>query len=397
MKSKIILIHRIFASYRKPIYDKLAEVHDFLLLHGLNDKTIKQATTPYSKSIKAFQYSRNDTHLFFQSFSDLFKFRPKAVIHEFAIGILSLLPMYVCCKLLGTKFILYSHGYNRLAGFHPETSWADKYRVFLMKRADAVILYTNSDKKRLSTHINSNKIFVAQNTLDTKHLVEIRNNLVVEGKEKLKLRLGFTHKYNLTFIGRLLDEKMPETVLHVFGIIQKKLPNQVGIHFVGGGETAHLQAIVAEKKWQNHITFHGAVYEDRKSGEFLYASDMMIMPGYLGLAVNHAFIFDCPVISFSQTENGPFHSPEIEYVLESETGFLIPDLSVEKMANALIAYLQNEPLQLKMKENIRFKMENELTIDNMVKGFTDAIDYALQPKVASAISAPVVSDLSELA
>jgi glycosyltransferase involved in cell wall biosynthesis len=397
MKSKIILIHRIFASYRKPIYDKLAEIYDFLLLHGLNDKTIKQATTPYSKSIKAFQYSKNDTHLFLKSFTKLLKVGPKVVIHEFAIGILSLLPMYVCCKLLGTKFILYSHGYNRLTGFHPEKSWSDKYRVFLMKRADAIILYTNSDKERLSTHIKSDKIFVAQNTLDTKHLVEIRNHLAEEGKEKLKLRLGFTHKYNLTFIGRLLGEKMPETVLHVFDIIQKKLPNQVGIHFVGGGDITPLQAIVDSKKWQNHVTFHGAVYEDKKSGEFLYASDMMIMPGYLGLAVNHAFIFDCPVVSFLQTENGPFHSPEIEYVVENETGFLIPDLSVEKMANAIVSYLQNEPLQLKTKENIRFKMENELTIDNMVKGFTDAIDYVLQPKLASALSKPVVSDLSELA
>jgi glycosyltransferase involved in cell wall biosynthesis len=396
MKSKIILIHRIFASYRKPIYDKLAEVHDFLLLHGANDTTIKQATTLYSKPIKSFQYSKNDTHLFIESFSNLFKFRPEAVIHEFAIGILSLVPMYICCKILGTKFILYSHGYNRMTGFHPEKSWADKYRVFLMKRADAVILYTNTDKKRLSPYVNSNKIFVAQNTLDTKHLVEIRNDLVEEGKEQLKHRLGFTHKYNLTFIGRLLDEKMPETVLHVFDSIQKKLPNQVGIHFVGGGEIAHLQAIVKEQNWQNHVTFHGSVYEDQKSGEFLYASDMMIMPGYLGLAVNHAFIFDCPVVSFSQTEKGPFHSPEIEYVVENETGFLIPDLSVEKMANTIVSYLLNEPLQLKTKENIRYKMEHELTIDNMVKGFTDAIDYALEAKVASALAEPVVSDLSEL-
>ena len=396
MKSKVILIHRIFASYRKPIYDKLAEAHELLLLHGLNDKTIKQATTPYSQSIKAFQYSTNETHLFFQSFSDLFKYRPKAVIHEFAIGMLSLLPMYVCCKLLGTKFILYSHGYNRMTGFHPEKSWADKYRVFLMKLADAVIIYTQSDKKLLSTHVNSDKIFVAQNTLDTRHLVAIRNNLVQEGKEPLKQRIGFKYKYNLTFIGRLLDEKMPETVLHVFDILQKKLPNQVGIHFVGGGEMAHLQALVAEKQWQNHVTFHGAVYDDQKSGAFLYASDMMIMPGYLGLAVNHAFIFDCPVISFSQTEKGPFHSPEIEYVVENETGFLIPDLSVEKMANAIVAYLQNEPLQLKTKENIRFKMENELTIENMVKGFTDAIEYALQAKVASTSAEPVASPSGEL-
>jgi glycosyltransferase involved in cell wall biosynthesis len=376
-KVQVLMIHRIFASYRKPIYDKLAQHFNYLLLHGKNDTTIDQVVTDYSREIKLFQYAKNSTSIIFQNFSHLFTFKPEVVIHESSIGILSLLPTYLLCKLRGAKFILYGHGYNRFNNFQPEKSWADKYRVWLMKLSDAIIIYTNTDKNRLSKYIHHNKIFVAQNTLDTSHLVPIKTSLKEEGKEKLKQRLGFTHPYNLIFIGRLLDEKMPDKILEVFDILNKKMPDQIGIHYVGGGNTKVLKQIVKEKQWEAHVKFYGAVYDDTKTGEYLFASDLMIMPGYLGLAVNHAFAFDCPVISFKQTEKGPFHSPEIEYVVDHETGFLIPELSVEKMADKIVSYFHDSALQAYMQSKIKEKIEKDLTTDKMVKGFTDAVYFVL--------------------
>jgi glycosyltransferase involved in cell wall biosynthesis len=376
-KIKVLMLHRIFASYRKPIYDKLAEKYDYILAHSDKEKTIKQTVTSYSKTIRAFQYNKGVTSLFFENFSLMLKFKPKIFIHEVAIGVLSILPTYLLCKIMGIKFILYGHGYNRLNGFNPKHSWADKYRVFLMRIAHASIVYTETDRQRLGEYSDVNKIFVAQNTLDTTNLVALRQDFEQEGKTKIQERIGFTHPYNLTFIGRIIDEKMPEKILEVFDILEEKMPNQVGIHFVGGGEIEPLQNIVQQKNWQNKVKFYGSIYDERQSGEYLFASDLMIMPGYLGLAVNHAFIFDIPVISFAQTETGPFHSPEIEYVTNGETGFLVPNLSVEAMATTIEMYLKNPALQAKMKKNIRHKMEHELTIANMVKGFTDAIDFVL--------------------
>ena len=388
MKTKVLMLHRIFASYRRPIYDKLAENYDYLLIHGNKDTTINQSVTPYSKVIKSWQYNSNPTNVFFESFSTLFKFKPKVFIHELAIGMLTMLPMYVCCKLMGVKFILYSHGYNRLYGFHPPSSWADKYRVFLMKLADATIIYTHKDRKMLGEYANINKIFVAQNTLDTTQLKVIKKELEKEGRIQIKQRLGLTHTYNLTFIGRIIDEKMPEKILEVFDILQQKMPNQIGIHFVGGGDVEALKRTVEEKKWENDVLFHGAIYDDQHTGAFLYASDMMLIPGSLGLAINHAFMFDCPIISFDKCGNIPFHGPELDYVVENETGFLIPDLSVKKMAEKLMAYLLNEPMQMEMKKHIQDKMNTQLTIDNMVLGFTDAVDFALNKSKRSDIVSP---------
>ena len=376
---KVLMIHRIFASYRKPIYDRLAEKYNYVLLHGKNDTSIHQSETQYSKPIKGFQYTKNPTNLFFQSFTPLFKFKPKVVIHEFAIGMASLVPMYLCSKIMGAKFILYSHGYNRLSGFNPTKSLSDKYRILLMKLADAVVIYSNTDKRMLSQYADGRKIFVAQNTLDMTKLLDIKSDLDTLGKEALKQRLGFIYRYNLIFIGRLLEEKMPEKVLEVFDILNAALPNQIGVHFVGGGDKAKLESIVVKHGWQESIKFYGSVYEDQKAGEFLFASDLMIMPGYLGLAVNHAFAFDCPVVSFKQTKTGPFHSPEIEYVVQNETGFLIPNLSVTLMAEKILEYLQDDAMQTVIKNNIK-RLTEELTPEKMVLGFTDAVSYALNPK-----------------
>jgi glycosyltransferase involved in cell wall biosynthesis len=382
-KPKVLMIHRIFPSYRKFVYDKLAESFNFLLLHGDNDTEVKLAVTDYSKVIKGFNYSKKNTHLIFDTFSTLFKFKPEAIIHESSIGILTLFPMYICAKIMGVKFILYGHGYNRFTGFEPDKSWIDKYRVFLMKISDATIVYTHTDKRRMSNFVSAEKLFVAQNTLDTKPAKVIRTGLDAFGKEAIKQKLGFTHPFNLIYIGRIVEEKRPENLLDIFEILNKKMPNQVGIHFVGGGEVEPLEKRIKDNNWQDSVKFHGWIHDSQKSGEILYASDLMIMPGNVGLAVNHAFMFDCPVVTFLQTEMSP---PEIEYIVDNETGFKIPDFSIEKMANTIQEYLQNEELQQSMQKAIRHKMDIELTPENMAKGFMDAVDYVLHKNTEGVIA-----------
>jgi glycosyltransferase involved in cell wall biosynthesis len=373
------MLQRIFPIYRKPAYDSLANSYNFTLLHGKNDSGIKQIETDYCQTVKAFQYSKNPTHVIFESFSHLWKGKPKVVIHEFAVGVLSLIPMYVCCKLMRVKFILYSHGYNRTKGFFPKTVWADKYRLFLMKLADAVVIYTHSDKQKLGQYIDNNKIFVAQNTLDRTQFLSIKNTLEAETKEQVKQRLGFTHNYNLIFIGRMLKEKMPEKLLDLYALLNPQMPDQIGIHFVGGGDVSALKTRISDNNWHSAVKFYGAVYDDARTGELLFASDMLVAPNYMGLSVNHAFLFNCPVATFA--ENGEInHGPEIEYVVNNETGFVIPDVSVENMAETIRQYLLNEKQQKHIKKTITHKMETELTVENMVKGFTDAVNFTLKKK-----------------
>src|SRR5690606_40251021 len=51
----------------------------------------------------------------------------------------------------------------------------------------------------------------------------------------------------------------------------------------------------------------------------------VVIPGYLGLAINHAFAHGRPIV----TRKHEFHSPEIEYLTEGEDSLLIPGRSEE--------------------------------------------------------------------
>lgn len=378
VKKGVILIGRVFSAYRKPIYDILREKYSFTFLHSKNKSGISQVTTNYSIEIKSYNFSKKETGTYLFISNYLEKIKPQVVIHEFAIGILSMLSTYLKCKLLNIKFILYSHGYDRKKGFNPKDSWSDNIRLFYLKKADAVIVYGQFDKNVLGNYINNDKIFVAQNTLDTHQLLNIKNRLAEEGKGNVKKRLGFDKKYNLIFIGRLLSDKKPGLIIDALEQLLNNYRLNVALHYVGDGpEYVNLKEKVESLGLTNNVVFHGAIHDENRTGDILIASDMMVMPGYLGLSVNHAFCFDCPVMSFEQQENGPFHSPEVEYVIDNETGFLLKEHSAKSLADALNSYFNNSTLQNTMKENIQQMVSEVFPIEKMVKGFEDAVSYVL--------------------
>jgi glycosyltransferase involved in cell wall biosynthesis len=366
--------------YRKPIFDLLNHEESFLLLHGkgLENKII-QSNAPYAKVVKQFRYWKGETNILLFVFPELIRLRPKVVIHEFAIGLLTLPMILLFSKIFKFKLILYSHGYNRKTGFHPHNKFIDRYRLFLINKSDALIVYGESDKSFMSKFIDSSKIFVAQNTLDTTKYSLIHEKLKIEGKDNVRIRLNWKEGCHLTFIGRLLTDKNPEILLELIPLISKKINKEVYIHYVGTGTQEKLLIEqVRSLNLNKNVFFHGEIHDDLLTGEILFCSDFMIMPGYLGLSVNHAFAFGCPVISFEQGENGPFHSPEVEYVLNGETGFLVKEHSPEAIAEVFLEYFNDLDLQRKIKSNLEYYVKSVFPVSKMVGGILDAVNYVKQ-------------------
>lgn len=371
----ILIIERIFPEYRKSILDELHNHMDFIILHSKDKSVIKQVSTSYSKKVTSFPYSTNETHHFLNVFTYIIKTKPKIIIHDFSIGIASLIPTFLLSKYLKIKFILWGHGYDRNKGFYPEKSLKDRLRFFLIKRADAVIFYGQEAKLKFSESVKGDKLFIAYNCLNTKVLTAIRDKLENEGRENVKRRIGFAHDYNLIFIGRILKSKQPQLLINIYEYLINKIGNSICIHYVGDGDyLKQLKEIVKLKGIENNIKFHGSIHNDLKSGELLYCSDLMIMPGFVGLSINHAFNFDCPVVTCQQTG----HGPEIEYLIHENTGFIIESHSVEAMSEIVAKYLENKGLQDQMKLNIRKMIENTCSVDNFIKGFQDAIKFVLE-------------------
>ena len=374
----VMIIERIFPKYRKDILDLLHKKMEFLLLHSRHDNGVKQVTADYSEYIGSFQFAPKESNLFLNAFSKIWRYRPKVIVYEYSIGIASLFPSYYLARLLGIKFVVWGHGYDHTKGFDPKKSWADRLRVYLGRKADSVILYGNIARDNMAEYIDKEKMFVAYNCLNTHRLSAIRNKLEKEGRDAVKKRIGFTHKYNLIFIGRMFASKKPELLIEIYEKLQEQYGTLLGVHFIGDGPYLEkLKSIVTEKNLRKNVFFHGSIHQDEKTGEMLYASDMMVMPGYVGLSVNHALNFDCPITTFEQKEDGPFHSPEIEYLVHNKTGFVLEDHTVEALTETIGQYLSQPELQAAMKRNAREMVETVCSVDNFIEGYSGAVKYAL--------------------
>ena len=375
--SKIIIVQRIFPTYQKPIFDAIYNEIDFTLLHSTDRSGIKQSLSPYAAEITKWQFGKGDTQLFLNVFGYIKKNKPKVVIHELAVGILSLPLVLLVKKISGYKLILWGHSYNRKIGFDARKNLSDKYRLWLHRRADAIITYSNSEKEELiKNKIDGNKVFPALNTLDTNKYLPIRNRFERIGKNNIKRELGFKQQFNLVFIGRLYEDKWPHYAIDVLDILVKERYIPIGLHFVGSGKIEKsLVEYSKRKEIQNNIFFHGEVYDDEETGHLLFASDMMIMPGCVGLSVNHAFCFDCPVITFESKNLIPAHGPEIEYIIDGQTGFIAKHRNIEDMAETIFKYLNDHSLREKMKIQIRNMIENICPVEKLVAGVINAINY----------------------
>jgi glycosyltransferase involved in cell wall biosynthesis len=372
----LVIIERIFSSYRKPIYDLINKSIDSKLLYGTNNSGIKTANASYAQQIYSLQYGNKDTNILLFPLKKILKLKPKVIFCDLAIGMLNL-PVIICvCKLFKIKIAFWSHGYNRKTGFNPDKRWIDKYRLFLMKLVDANIVYSQFDKDVILPYLKKDSVYVAQNTLNTNSLSKISKELELEGKMNVKQRLGIKHEFNIVFIGRMLASKKPEMLLDLYEYLLLNFNISVGIHFIGEGEMlTKIRARVDNNFNKKDFYFHGAIHDDLATGQILFVNDLMINPGYLGLSVNHAFCFGCPVLSFQSKDGYPAHSPEVEYVIHNKTGFLLENHTLEAMAKKVNDYLKNKSIQEEFHQNLKYAVENTFPIEKMLRGLMECYDF----------------------
>lgn len=375
-KIKVVIVNKIFSHYRKPIFDDLNKIINLLLIHSSNKAGVLNVKASYSKKVKRFLYGKKTTQVWLFTLFPIFKYKPDVIIHEFTPSIISLHLTYMYCKVFNKKFIVWGHGYDLSQGENPYDANKAKIRLWYLKKSDAVIVYGQEGKKILKKYIDEKKIFVAQNTLDTNSLEIYRDEYEKAGKEQIKDELKIRFKYNLIYIGRLVFDKHAELLLDINKYVSERIED-IAFHIIGDGEAKEtLISKVAEDKLSN-VFFYGAIHDEKITSKYLYVSDMMIMPGSLGLSVNHALCFDCPVVSFKQGLTGPFHGPEAEYVVNNKTGYLAKDWNIEDISEWIISSLTDFEKRKRMQTEIRFAVKEIFPKKKMIDGFIDSIIYSL--------------------
>jgi glycosyltransferase involved in cell wall biosynthesis len=369
---KVIYIQRGFPIYRKPIFDILSKSVSLKLLFSSLFLGIRNTSSHYSSIIPSLKYNTGETSLLMFPFYQILKIRPKAVVHEFAIGILTLPITILLCRFLSIRILLHGHAYDRKLGFNPKENWKDRYRLLLIKLSNGVILYHENDISKFALYVNQHKIFFANNTLDTNHLGQIREEILRNSNFSINPNI-----LKLTFLGRLLFEKQPEKIISIANVLEKVYNFNVEVCYLGGGEAKlKIESEIEKHNFKGVVKFYDEMFDDHIIGKELLSSDFMICLGYLGLSINHSFCFDCPVIGIeSEDGRGPFHSPEINYLKHGKNGFLFNDLIPEKIAEKIYVYKSDNISRNIFKKNIRQTVLNEMPIESMINSILNALNY----------------------
>ncbi len=308
---------------------------------------------------------------------------PCAVILRHNPRSLLLLPFMRRCHRLGLPVLIWGQGFSRKRPFRPHRHPLDRLNLAIVRAARAYVAYSDEIRDQLSRHVNPAEIFTASNTLNLTHLVPVRQRLENEGKTRIRERLGLPARHYLLFIGRLQARKRVDLFISALARLQKQHGVDVGGIIIGQGpEEPQLRAQgVAEGV--RHLHFAGAP-NFVHAADWMMASDLLVIPGWLGLAVNHAFFFGLPVIGQRWDESLRQHGPEAAYIRHGENGLLAEAHQPESLVESVKAALQQHPA---LSRSAREYFDTHLDINRMVAGFRAAIDFALPPPITA--DAPV--------
>ena len=301
--------------------------------------------------------------------------RPSAVIAEESVRSVTLPLLLRHAHRSGAACLLWGHFSSNFRPFSARSS-ATRYRLALARNADGCICYSTPIADLLRPYVPEERLFVAPNTLDTGTLLRLHETLRQRGQTAVRQELGLTGPI-IAFIGRLIPRKGIAQLVHVFSLLRERHPSATLVVIGDGPERPSLERA---QMFVDGIHVLGAMADWKDSAPYLYAADLLLNPGYLGLSINQAFALGLPVVS--QESPDPlirFHSPEIAYLQHGENGLLSPFGDISAMTDAVEQILADRE---RYSRNALEYARAHLGLDHMVDGIVQAVTYAEQQKVS---------------
>ena len=178
--------------------------------------------------------------------------------------------------------------------------------------ADGYIAYTSGGRDRLvDAGVDPAKVFVVRNTLDVEGEIELHARLSKEPLDRLRGELGLRQDSAvLLFVGRVYPEKKLSEFVSALRELRDRELTQRPVEGVVIGDGPGLARVEKEAAGIEGVHFAREIRDRERVGRYLRVASAMVIPGKVGLAVNHAFAHGVPVI----TRASPLHAPEFEYL-----------------------------------------------------------------------------------
>ena len=252
--------------------------------------------------------------------------------------------------------------WNKAINYDAPESWFRNGMFYHMHTlSDAIILYSESETMNVRKK-NRGKLFFANNTINFKDFPEI-----TESKEAIKEELGVPFKHVVLFTGRMETSGGRKKVDHLIDIFNQLERDDVGLVIVGSGFSESFKAMIKKK----NVIYLGEVHdpENKKISKIFKMADIFSIPGHIGLGINQAMYWKLPVV----TEEGG-QPPEISYLLDGETGYLVKNNDIEELKNKILLLVDNEKLRLQFGEKAYRHILKVASIENMYAAFKNSVN-----------------------
>lgn len=381
---KVAIFHQgCVPVYRRGFYVRLSETskNDYVVFHGKppSNTSLQVAQPPFpfaNVEVGTVELRLKKALLIWQRAVSRFaagRFDGVVIGHEFKF--LSSFAILALAKLRRRPVFWWGFGYRKAYG-----SWDDggkpplKDRIALWaadrlaRWGDGYLAYTEKGRDHLlSIGVPADRIQVVRNTIDVEEQIALAE--AVAGSDDADTRAEFGLRPNadvLLYVGRLVPRKEVDSLVR-FAVANPEVDGRpMDVLVIGDGEErAKLEALAGDAP---NIRFAGAIDpSDMRIARAMKLSRAVVIPGYLGLAINHAFAHGRPIV----TRKHDFHSPEIEYLTEGEDSLLIPGDEAD-FHEGLKAFLAAPQEQARLAANATDRRET-LRMDYMVRAYDDFI------------------------
>ena len=384
--------------YRKGLFDRLKNVPDIDYVVAYGDPPSGTgylvAQPPYSFSslqIVNREFGVAGKHVIWQPLVRRFWHEFDAAILGDEVKYLSHTAIIIAAKLRRKPVILWGFGYRpdfaheRKAGYLGKltTGLGKLWRRLLVRSVDGYLVYTLTGAQRLAAQgYPAGRIAILRNTVDLMALRELGGKLTKETDSEIRARLGMPPKVPvLLHFGRFLPEKRVDMLIEYVRHSQTR-GRQIGLLIFGKG--------VEEKKLREAARDVPDVvirsHDDLDLARAHRIAEAVVIPGFIGLAITHAFAHGLPLI----TRAGQSHSPEIDYLEPGRNGLLAPESS-EAFFSTLDGFLDNPELRARLRAGARASAQH-LDMDHMAEVFDGMVRRCLGLKPVSSTGRRDVDD-----
>lgn len=357
-KYRILSLTNVILEYRIPVYNLLSDYFDVTVAH--HGKPIDENKLKFKQIV----LTHRNIGPFISFKENIFELSKQfdAVI---ALGDLHYFPFFRLGFLRNRQFALsywsigVSASYNKRFDEDKRLDWI---RFKLMDKADSIIFYTSYpiDRYVRDGGVDREKLFVANNTIEVTEKIDIPKR-----------------KNHFLFVGTLYKAKKIFDLLEAYKVADSKSDQIQPLILIGAGEEYNnIVEWINNNNLNSKITLTGAIFDQNRLKGYYQDAIACLSPGQAGLTVLNSMAYGVPFVT---TENA-ITGGEIFNITNGVNGITYNEDS-SNLADIILELSSNHQKTYKLSTNAQDYYFSNRTMDIMVDGIKNAVNYALSKKL----------------